>query len=65
MELLHFSLSVLARLHLLLTICFVMALLRGRDKVKHEGTDKKGAQLAEIAVVLIFHYANASIPLII
>lgn len=65
MELLHFALTVLARLHLLLAICLVMALLRSRDKVKHEGTNEKGAKLAEITVVLVFHYAIVSITLIV
>ncbi len=63
-ELLHLALTVLARLHLLLAIVLVMTLLRSRDKVEHEGTNEKGAQLAEVAMVLVFHCASASIPLI-
>jgi hypothetical protein len=59
-ELLHFTLTVLARLHLLLAVILVMTLLRSRDEIKHEGTNEEGAQLAEVAVVLVFHCANES-----
>lgn len=59
-ELLHLALTVLARLHLLLAVVLIVTFLRGRDKVEHEGANEEGAQLAEVAVILIFHCASAS-----
>jgi hypothetical protein len=63
-KLLHLALTVLARLHLLLAVVLIVALLRSRDKIEHEGTDEKRAQLAEVAMVLVFHCESASIPMI-
>ena len=63
-ELLHFALTILACLHLLLAVVLVVTLFSSRDKVEHEGANKEGAELAEVAMILVFHWASMSIPFI-
>lgn len=45
-----------ARLHLLLTIIFIVNVLSCRDEIQHEGTNQEGPKLLEVAVALIFNY---------
>lgn len=52
-ELLNLAFAVLTSFHLLLAVVLVVRLFGGGDKVQHVGANKKGAQLAEIAVVLV------------
>jgi len=59
-ELLHLALAILAGLHLLLAVVFVVALLSSRNEVEHECADEQRTQLAEVAVVLVLHCASRS-----
>lgn len=61
-ELLHLALAILAGLHLLLAVVFVVTLLSRRNEVKHECADEQGTQLAEVAMVLVLHCTSRSTP---
>lgn len=51
-------LAELARLHLLGAVRLVVQLLGGVDEVEHVGSDQDGAELLEVAVVLILDLGN-------
>ena len=53
------GLAELAGLHLLSTVGLVVQLLGGVDEVEHVGADEDGAELLEIAVVLVLHLSNS------
>ena len=59
--LLDFGLSEFARLHLLLTVVFVVRLLRCRDQVQHVGSDEEGTKLSEVTVVLVLDYERKAL----
>jgi len=52
------SLAELAGLHLLSTVSLVVQLLGGVDKVEHVCSDQDGAELLEVAVVLVLNLGN-------
>lgn len=52
-------LAKLPRLHLASTVRFVVVLLGRVDQVEHVGSDEDGAQLLEVAVLLVLDLGNA------
>jgi len=60
-ELLHLAFAILAGLHLLLAVVFIVTLLSSRNEVEHECADEQRTQLAEVAVVLVLHCTIRSI----
>ena len=57
-ELAGTGLAKLAGLHLLSTVSLVVQLLGGVDKVEHVCSDQDGAELLEVAVVLVLNLGN-------
>lgn len=53
------GLAKLPRLHLLRAVGLVVSLFRGVDQIQHVRTDQDGAQLLEVAVVLVLDLGNA------
>ncbi|KAH9822081.1 hypothetical protein Tdes44962_MAKER04756 [Teratosphaeria destructans] len=51
-------LAKLPRLHLLRAVCFVVVLFSRVDEVKHVRADENGAQLLEIAVLLVLDFSD-------
>jgi hypothetical protein len=58
-ELTRAGFAELPRLHLLRAISFVMVLLGGVNQVEHVGSDQDGAELLEVAVILVLNLSNA------
>ena len=58
LELARLLLSELAHLHLRLAIVFVVQLLRCADEIQHMCANEEGAELAEVAVILVFNYTK-------
>lgn len=52
------GLAELAGLHLLCPVCLVVQLLGGVDQVEHVRSDEDGAELLEVAVVLVLDLSN-------
>ena len=52
-------LAKLPCLHLLRAVCLVVVLLGGVDEVKHVSSDKDGAELLEVTVLLVLDLGNA------
>lgn len=52
-KLLHFRLTELARLHLLLTVVLIVQFLSSTDQIQHVSTDEERTEFAEVAVVFI------------
>jgi hypothetical protein len=52
------GLTELPCLHLLCAIRFVVVLLGGVDEVEHVGADKDGAELLEVAVLLVLDFGD-------
>ena len=57
-ELLHLALTELARLHLGLTVVFIVLLFGAGDQIKHVRADKQRTQLLEVTVVLVLDLRN-------
>jgi hypothetical protein len=55
-ELLNLRLAKLARLHLLLAVSLVVAVLGRGDEVEHVSADEERAKLLEVAVLFILDY---------
>ena len=51
-------LAKLPRLHLLRTVCLVVVLLGRVDEVEHVRSDEDGAELLEVAVLLVLHLGH-------
>ena len=56
LELAGLLLARLAHLHLRVAVVLVVELLSRRDEVEHVSADEEGAELAEVAVVLVLDY---------
>jgi len=61
-ELLHLALAILAGLHLLLAVVFIVTLLSSGNEIEHECADEQRTQLPEVAVVLVLHCTSRSTP---
>jgi hypothetical protein len=57
-ELPRASFTELPGLHLLRTVGFVVVLLGGVDEVEHVGADENGAELLEVAVLLVLDFGD-------
>ena len=55
-ELLNLALAKLARLHLLLAVSLIVAVLRRGDEVEHMSADEERAKLLEITVLFVLNY---------
>jgi hypothetical protein len=53
------SLAKLPCLHLLGAVGLVVVLLGGVDEIEHVGADEDGAELLEVAVLLVLNFGNA------
>jgi hypothetical protein len=51
------SFAEFAGFHLLGAVCFVVILFRGMDKIQHVGADENGAELLEVAMLLILDFS--------
>ena len=52
------SLAELAGLHLLGAVCLVVRFFGGVDEIQHVGSNQDGAELLEVAVVLVLNLCN-------